>query len=112
MEYLNADGIKKVFAARLMQYRGYSEEEAEIAVSDFPDRVPYVVSESAGECEIDGEEYIQENSHTMLWLMGIHDVPDLNFSTYYRKADIPNGTGGEYAAAKKLYLLVDPDSGG
>ena len=37
MEYLDLDGIRDAFAKHLMQYRGYTNDEAKLAVSDFPD---------------------------------------------------------------------------
>ena len=39
MKYLDTQGIKDAFAAHLMEKRGYTKDEAEMAVSDFPD--PY-----------------------------------------------------------------------
>ena len=110
MEYLDTAGIRRAFAAHLIQYRGYTDEEADVAVSDFPDgQLPYLFSDYIGECKIEGEPYYMDASHTSLWLVGLDDVPDFCFYTYYRVADIPNHTGAEYAAARKLYQTEDLD---
>ena len=108
MTYLTTDDIKRAFADHLMLHRGYTEEEASMAVSDFPDgNIPYLISDYVGECEIDGEQYYKEACHTMLWLVGIVDVPDFKFYRYYRMADIPTHKAGEFYAAKKIYQIED-----
>ena len=105
MAYLDLDGIRAAFAEHLMIYRGYSSIEAEIAVSDFPDPYDncYLDEEFVGDCVIDGESYGQYASFTKLWRVGMDDVPDFRFYTYYRRSDIPNNRVGEYRKAKKLY---------
>lgn len=111
MTYLDTVGIKEAFAQHLMKYRGYTKEEADFAVSDFPDGdIPYLISDYLGECEIDGEIYYKDACHTMLWLVGIHNIPDFQFYRYYRASDIPNHKVGEYLAAKKLYQIENLNS--
>ena len=109
MKYLDVDGIKTAFAKHLMKYRDYSEEEAEMAVSDFPDpySLPYLQEQYIGEVTIDGMEYEKCASYTLLFLCGIHGVPMFRFYTYYALDDIPGHRVGEYMAAKKLYQVEE-----
>lgn len=108
MKFLTIDEIKKVFAKLLIKHRKYTKYEAEIAVSDFPD--PYTncyLNESFLEdnVEICGELYQKYATSTSLWRVGIHDVPDLYFYTYYKAEDIKGHTVGDYMNAHKLYQI-------
>ena len=111
MSYLELDGIKAAFAEHMMMHRGYSREEADMAVSDFPDPYSncYLDEDFVGDCEIDGEEYGQYACYTNLWRVGIVGMPEFRFYTYYRRSDIPNNRVGEYKKAKKLYQIDDLD---
>lgn len=109
MKYLNIKEIKQAFAQHLIKYRNYTAEEAEIAVSDFPDPYsnPYLDEDYIGPYEIDGILYGQYASTTALWRVGIHNVPDFQFYTYYREEDIKGGTVGDYINARKLFQVDD-----
>lgn len=111
MEYLDLKGIRDAFAKHMMKYRGYSEQEAAIAVSDFPDpySLPYLDEEYICEETIDGKEYEKNASYTSFWKCGIEDVPMFRFYTYYAIEDIPNHTVGEYRSARKLYQTDELD---
>ena len=111
MGYLDLQGIKDAFAKHMMMYRGYSEDEARIAVSDFPDpySLPYLDEEYIGNVTIDGMEYEKNASFTSFWKCGIWGVPMFRFYTYYAVADIPNNKVGEYMKARKLYQVDDLD---
>ncbi|MBE6618413.1 MAG: hypothetical protein E7626_01355 [Ruminococcaceae bacterium] len=112
MKYLTIDEIKQAFADHLMKYRGYSPEEADMAVSDFPDPYSncYLNEEYIGHCEIDGVAYEQNASSTVLWRVGIPNVPDFFFYTYYREEDIESRTVGSYMNARKLFRVDDLDA--
>lgn len=107
MTYLDKSGIQNAFAEHLIQHRGYSTEEAKIAVSDFPDpyRLPYLDEEYIDNVEIEGIEYEQCACYTSLWRCGIDGVPAFKFYTYYAANDIPNSTVQEYMDARKLYQI-------
>ena len=109
MKYLDLQGIQNAFAAHLIKYRGYSEDEAEMAVSDFPDRysLPYLYEDFISEETIDGEDYEKNASYTLLQMCGIFDVPMFRFYTYYLTKDLPNGTVGEYQKAHRLFQVDD-----
>lgn len=109
MKYLTVEEIKQAFAKHLMKHRGYSAEEADMAVCDFPDPYSncYLDEDYIGSCEIDGITYRQYATTTMLWRVGIHNVPNFNFYTYYREEDIEGNTVGEYMNARKLYQSDD-----
>ena len=111
MNYLNIDGIKQAFASHLMKHRGYTIEEADIAVSDFPDSYSscYLDESYIGSCEIDGVAYKQYASNTVLWRVGIHNAPNFFFYTYYREEDVESGTVGSYMNARKLFQIDDLD---
>ncbi len=111
MTYLDLQGIKNAFAKHLIENRGYSEQEAAIAVSDFPDPygLPYLDEEYIGEETIDGIEYEQNASYTSFWKVGIDDIPMFRFYTYYAVDDIPNHMVGEYMNARKLFRVDDLD---
>ena len=61
MKYLSVDEIKQAFANHLMKHRGYTPEEADMAVSDFPDPYSncYLDESYIGSCEIEGVSYQQ-----------------------------------------------------
>ena len=111
MKYLDTKGIKNAFAAHLIKYRGYTKDEAEMAVSDFPDSysLPYLYEDYIDDVTIDGKEYEMRASYTMLWECGILGVPMFRFYTYYLSEDIPNNTVGEYVNARKLFQVEDLD---
>ena len=112
MKYLSIDGIKQAFAEHLMKYRGYSNEEAEMAVSDFPDpyTLPYLSEDFIEHnVEIDGVLYEMNASYTSLWRVGITGIPEFRFYTYYCEEDITNHTVGEYMKARKLFRTEDID---
>ena len=110
MKYLDLDGIKAAFAGHLMEYRYYTPEEADLAVSDFPDTYanPYLFEDFVGPCKIDGVTYEQYASYTMLWRIGM-DIPDFRFYTFYCMEDIKDHLVGEYRNAKKLYQTNELD---
>ena len=112
MKYLNTEEIKQAFAQHLMKYRGYSVEEADIAVYDFPDPYSncYLDEKYLDFCDIDGVAYEKNASTTALWRVGIHNVPNFCFYTYYRKEDIEGRTVGEYMNARKLFQIDDLDA--
>ena len=107
MKLLDIEGIKAAFAEHMMIHRGYSPDEAAIAVSDFPDPYEncYLDEDYVGECEIEGEAYEQRACYTVFWRIGMDDVPAFRFYTYYRRSDIPNNKVGEYRNAKKWYQV-------
>lgn len=111
MKYLNVDEIKQAFADHLMKYRGYTAEEADIAVSDFPDPYSncYLDESYIGSCEIDGVAYQQNATSTDLWRVGMHNVPNFFFYTYYKEEDIESRTVGSYMSAQKLFRIDDLD---
>lgn len=84
MKYLTVEEIKQAFADHMMKYRGYTSEEAEMAVSDFPDPYTncYLDEKYIGSCEIDGVEYDKYASNTDLWRVAIHNTPNFFFYTY------------------------------
>ena len=110
-EYLDEQGIKDAFAAHLMKSRGYSADEAMLAVSDFPDpyRLPYLDEDFVGDVTIDGVDYEKRASYTCLWKVGMDDVPMFRFYTLYREEDIPHNQVGEYMTARKLYQVKGLD---
>jgi hypothetical protein len=89
MKYLNIDEIKQAFAEHLMKHRGYTAEEADMAVFDFPDPYSncYLDESYIGSCEIDGVTYKKYATSTDLWRVGIHNTPNFFFYTYYREED-------------------------
>ena len=109
-QYVNVEDVKQAFAEHLMKYRHYSKQEAELAVSDFPDPYEncYLCEEYLDNCEIDGEEYEMHAGYTELYRIGI-DIPMFCYYVYYRCADVPNNKVGEYQEAHKLYQLTDLD---
>ena len=111
MRYLSIGEIKNAFAKHLIKYRDYSIEEAQIAVSDFPDPYNncYLNEEFIDHVEIDGVSYEKNASSTSLWRVGMHGVPDFCFYTYYCDEDIPNHKVGEYMNARKLYQVDNLD---
>ena len=111
MKYLNIDEIKQAFAHHLMKHRGYTAEEADMAVVDFPDPYSncYLDEDYIGFCEIDGVSYEQNASSTVLWRAGIHDVPNFFFYTYYREEDVKSHTVGSYMNARKLFQIDELD---
>ncbi len=111
MTYLDLQGIKDAFAKHMMAHRGYSEEEAQIAVSDFPDpyTLPYLDEEFICEETVDGKDYEKNASYTSFWKCGIDDVPMFRFYTLYDVEDLPNHTVGEYRNARKLFQIEDLD---
>lgn len=113
MKYLDTQGIKNAFAQHLMKHRDYSEEEAKIAVSDFPDpySLPYLDEEYICDETIDGLEYEKNASYTSFWKCGIDGIPAFRFYTFYAIDDLPNHTVGEYMNARKLYQVSYLDDG-
>ena len=111
MTYLDENGIKNALAKHLMEYRGYSEKKATLAVSDFPDpyNLPYLDEEYVDDETIDDEEYEKYASVVDLRKCGFVGTPIFRFYTYYAIEDIPNQTVGEYLAAKKLFQTEDLD---
>lgn len=111
MAYLDIDGIKQAFAEHMKKYRGYSDEEAAMAVSDFPDPYEncYLREEYIKDCEVDGVSYEKNASFTAFWRIGLDDVPMFRFYTYYRSEDIEGHTVGEYMKARKLFQVDDLD---
>ena len=111
MKYLTIEEIKEAFAQHLIKHRGYSRDEADMAVSDFPDPYSncYLNEEYIGSVEIDGIDYQKNASSTSLWRVGIHNVPDFYFYTYYKESDIVGRTVGEYMKAHKLFQVDDLD---
>lgn len=111
MKYLCMDEIKEAFAQHLMKYRGYTAEEADMAVSDFPDPYSncYLDESYIDTCEIDGVSYQKYASNTDLWRVGIHNVPNFFFYTYYREEDVEGHTVGDYMNAQKLFQIDDLD---
>ena len=109
MKYLNVEEVKQAFASHLIKYRGYTQEEADIAVYDFPDPYSncYLDEQYIDSCDIDGIAYEKNASSTKLWRVGIHNVPAFNFYTYYREEDIEGRTVGEYMNARKLFQVED-----
>jgi hypothetical protein len=97
MKYLSIEEIKQAFAKHMMKYRGYTSEEAEIAVSDFPDPYSncYLDEKYIGSCWINGVEYDKYASNTDLWRVAIHNVPNFFFYAY------------ESADGHKLYQVDD-----
>lgn len=108
---LDISGIKQAFAEHMKKYRGYSEEEAAIAVSDFPNPYHncYLVETYLEDCEIDGVGYEKNACYTAFWRIGLKDVPMFRFYTYYRNEDIPNHLVGEYMEARKLFQVDELD---
>jgi len=107
-EYLDTEGIRNAFSRYLMENRGYDEDDAEYAASDFPDPYAqcYLMEEYLGECEIDGEKYEQYTSWTdFSMMMGMDSLPHFGFYTYYRSSDMPGHLVKEYRAAKKYYSV-------
>lgn len=110
MIYVTEKEVKKRFAQHLMMHCFYSEAEADLAVSDFPDPYSncYLGEEYVGPCVIDGIEYSKCASYTNLArVMGMYDIPDFYFYTYYRSEDLAGGTVGDSMRARKLYQLDD-----
>ncbi|MBQ6260054.1 MAG: hypothetical protein IJK59_02265, partial [Firmicutes bacterium] len=72
MKYLDVAGIKAAFAEHLKEYLDYSDEEAAIAVSDFPDPygLPYLKEEYIGEECIDGVDYEMNASKVSFGMFG------------------------------------------
>lgn len=112
MRYLSIDEIKKEFANHLKKYRGYTDEEAAIAVSDFPNPYSncYLDEDWVGDCEIEEVAYKKYTSSTALWRVGMPNVPDFFFYTYYRTEDVPNNKVGEYMNARKLFQIEELDA--
>ena len=92
-------------------FRGYSEEEADVAVHDFPDPYsnPYLREEYIDTVEVDGIEYERNADCVDLTVCGIDNVPRFCFYTLYRVDDIPNHKVGEYRDARKLFQTEDLD---
>ena len=111
MKYLDLQGIKDAFAKHMIEHRGYSEQEAAIAVSDFPDpyELPYLDEEYIDEVTIDGVDYERNASYTSFWKCGLEGIPMFRFYTYYCIDDIPNHQVGEYINARKLFQVEDLD---
>lgn len=107
MKYLNVAEIKQAFAEHLMKHRGYTAEEADMAVYDFPDPYSncYLDESYIDECEIDGVAYKQYATNTDLWRAGLYNVPNFFFYSYYRKEDVEGGTVGDYMNAQKLFRV-------
>ena len=112
MKYLSVEEVKRAFAEHLMKHRGYTAEEADMAVYDFPDPYSncYLDEKYIGSCEIDGVAYEKDASSTALWRVGIHNVPDFFFYTYYREEDIEGRKVGEYMNARKLFQIDELDA--
>lgn len=110
MSYINEEGIREAFAQYLIDKAHYSEREAKVAVSDFPNPYEneYLTEEYIGEIEIEGEMYEQNACKCMLWRLGMK-VKDFMFYEYYKMSDIPNKQVGEYMNATKLYSVDDLD---
>ena len=111
MKYLDTQGIKDAFAAHLMEKRGYTKDEAEMAVSDFPDpyALPYLYEKYLDNIMIDGKEYEKRASYTWFIVCGFYDLPMFRYYTYYLQEDVPNHKVGEYMNARKLYQTEDLD---
>lgn len=111
MKYLSIEEIKQEFAKHLMKHRGYTAEEADMAVYDFPDPYSncYLDERYIGSCEIEGVGYQQYATSTDLWRVGIHNVPNFFFYTYYKEEDVESHTVGDYMNAQKLFRLDDLD---
>lgn len=110
IKYLNEDEIRAAFAIYLQVTRDYTEDEAAIAVSDFPNPyiLPYQVEEYEDETEINGVEYEVRKDYTNFTpITGEWDdgTTSFCFHTYYRKEDVPNRKVGEYMKARKLYSV-------
>jgi len=108
MKYLDLEGIKKAFGEHLKKYRGYSDDEAEMATSDFPDPYSncYLNEDFVEECEIDGVDYEKNISYCDLGRIGMR-IPPFCFYTYYRGEDIEDHTVGSYKSARKLFQVED-----
>ena len=111
MKYLTVEEIKAAFAELLMEHRDYSEEEAEIAVSDFPDpyNLPYQREEFVEDVKIDGARYEKYATVVNLSICGIEDFPVFCFYTFYRKEDIRHHRVTEYMKARKLFQVDELD---
>ena len=112
MKYLNINEIKQAFAQHLMKHRGYTAEEADMAVYDFPDPYSncYLDEKYIGSCEIDGVAYQQYASSTALWRVGIEGIPNFFFYSYYREEDIKDRKVLSYMNARKVFQVDDLDA--
>ncbi len=110
-KYLRVEEIKQALAEHLIKHRGYSEEEAEVAVHDFPDPYsnPYLREDFIDTVEVDGIEYEKNADCVDLTVCGIDNVPRFCFYTLYRVDDIPNHKVGEYRDARKLFQAENLD---
>ena len=71
----------------------------------FPDAFDCILCEEyVGTREIDGSEYVQFAVNTMLYQIGISDVPNFFFYVFY-KSDELDRTVGSYKTAHKLYQI-------
>ncbi len=113
MKYLDVNGIKEAFAKHLMKYRGYDEEEAKMAVSDFPNpyQLPYLFEDYIEMTEIDGVEYEKRASKCDFRPCGVFDLEEFHYYTYYKAEDIQNSLVMEYLSADKLFQVEDLDEG-
>ena len=109
MGYLDIQGVKDALAKHMMLHRGYSEIEAQIAVSDFPNpyNLPYLEEEYICDEIIDGVKYEKNASYTSFWKCGIEGVPMFRYYTYYAIDDIPHKKVREYMKARKLFQVDD-----
>ena len=111
MKYLDRDGIRAAFFSHVAQHMDCTEEEAEMTFSEFPDPfgTAWLLEDYIGNCEIGGELYGRCASYTDFPSIGVFDIPDFRFYTYYRDADVPNHQIAEYIAARHLYQAEDLD---
>lgn len=109
MAWLNVNEIRELFAKHLINYKDYSEDEAKLAVSDFPDpyNLPYMTEEYLGRETVDGIEYEKCISSADLARCGFGDIPVFRYYTLYATEDVADHLVGSYMTARKLFQEYD-----
>lgn len=109
MEFTDLEGIRSAFAQYLEEVQRMTPEQAEYRALDFPAPYadPFLREAYLGSEEIEGERWEKYATMTDFSAMsGGPALPAFRFYTFYRHADLGNGTVGAYMKARRLFEPV------
>lgn len=109
-ELIDVDALVHAFEVYLIENRGYSKGEAEIAASDMRDpyNAPYIYQEYEGDLHFDAVKYQVRYCKTNFMMCGLFELADLEPFEFYMLIDttsMPDETVGSYTRAPKKYYL-------
>ena len=109
-ELVDVDELVHAFEEYLMENRGYSKGEAELAASDMNDpyNAPYIYGKYEGTLHFNGVEYQVRYCITNFAMCGLFELDNMKPFEFYMLIDttsMPDETVGSYTRAPKKYYI-------